>query len=128
METFPDDPVRQLEAGGRGYVEYAVEHPGVIHLMFGGGLDLDNAGEELREACSTAFEQLLAIVENGEQAGHYRPESSLNLTYACWSMAHGLSLLVSSGPLKSVRNDAQQFAQLYESVFTTLLQGMAVRD
>lgn len=127
MDRFPDDPIQQLETAGRGYLDFALTYPGVLHLMFGGGLDLDDAGAELRLISTSSFGKLLQIVENGKEAGHYCSESTLNLTYACLAMCHGLSLLISSAPLKAVQHDPRKFEQLVQSVLTALFQGLIKR-
>ena len=128
VATHPDDPRRQLLMAGRGYVDFAMAHPGVLHLMFGGGIQLESAGAELQQAWDQAGSHLVGILDNGCRKGIYRAESAENLTMAAWSMAHGLSLLLSSGPLQDVRHDPGLLDQLFESVGTTLFEGLLARS
>ena len=127
MAAHPDDPRRQLMMAGRGYVDFAVAHPGVLHLMFGGGIQLESAGAELQQAWNQAGAHLVGILDNGCRQGIYRAESAENLTLAAWSMAHGLSLLLSSGPLQGVRDDPVALDQLFASVGTSLFEGLLAR-
>lgn len=125
--THPHDPRAQLLMAGRGYIAFALTHPGVLHIMFGGGLRLDGAGPVFREAAAAAFAHLVDIVERGRQAGLYRDDSAENLTVAAWSMAHGLSLLLSAGPLQGVRNDPAELEALISSIGDSLLSGLVAR-
>lgn len=122
---FPRDPRRQLSEAGMAYLMLAADNPEIIHLMFGG--QLENCGEELRQAAHSAFQSLTKIVENGQKAGLYRKAATVDLTLAAWSMVHGLSMLISSGPLKGTVSSRQRVRKLGDVVSRTLLTGMLRR-
>lgn len=124
-KRFPRDPRRQLVEAGMAYLMLAAENPEVIHLMFGGLLE--NCGEELGQAARDAFQSLMKIVENGQQAGLYRKATTMDLTLAAWSMVHGLSMLISSGPLKEAASGKRRIRKLGDVVSRTLLTGMLRR-
>ena len=122
---FPRDPRRQLVEAGMAYLMLAAENPEIIHLMFGGLLE--ECGEELREASRSAFQSLMKIVENGQAAGLYRKAPTRDLTLAAWSMVHGLSMLISSGPLKEMATSKRYIKKLGGVISEILLSGMLRR-
>ena len=122
---FPRDPRKQLVEAGMAYLALAVENPEIIHLMFGGLLE--ECGEELRQASQSAFQSLMKIVENGQEAGLYKKAATRDLTFAAWSMVHGLSMLISSGPLKEVASSKRYIKKLGGVVSEILLSGMLRR-
>jgi len=126
--THPGSPERQLREAGACYIRFAVRHPGVIHLMFGGGLDYSVAGEALVRAAESAFAALHGLLAAGVEAGRYRDEDPLHLTYAAWSMAHGLSLLINGGPLAAAREDPAALERLIGTVADSLMYGLLKRN
>ena len=56
------DPRQRLAAGGRGYIRFALAHPGVFSLMFRNEL-IDTSYPPLGEKGSRAFLQLVDLVE-----------------------------------------------------------------
>jgi AcrR family transcriptional regulator len=124
-KRFPRDPRRQLVEAGMAYLMLAAENPEIIHLMFGGLLE--KCGDELRQAAQSAFQSLMKIVENGQRSGLYRKAATMDLTLAAWSMVHGLSMLISSGPLKEAASSKRRIRKLGDVVSRTLLTGMLKR-
>lgn len=124
-KRFPRDPRKQLVEAGMAYLMLAAENPEIIHLMFGGLLE--KCGEELRQAAQNAFQSLMKIVENGQRAGLYRKTAAMDLTLAAWSMVHGLSMLISSGPLQEAASSKRRIRKLGDVVSKILLSGMLRR-
>ena len=79
VAAHPDAPRAQLMMAGRAYIEFALAHPGVLHIMFGGGLNLENAGPVFQQAAASAFAHLVGIIENGRQIGLYRDEQRIRM-------------------------------------------------
>ena len=135
-KRFPDDPRAQLRAACRGYLDYALLHPGVIHLLAGGVLPWPAVGEELRAAGQAAFISFMEIIEQGQTTGVFRldqigqtpdPEAAINMSYAAWCTIHGLALFASGGPLRSLQDYPDRFEEMVASVLETLLLGMEKR-
>jgi AcrR family transcriptional regulator len=125
-KRFSHDPQKQLTEAGMAYLLLAAENPEIIRLMFG-GFSLDNCGEELKQAAQNAFQSLRKIVENGQKAGMYKKAETLDLTLASWSMVHGLSMLITSGPLKGMASSKRRVKKLGDVVSKILLSGMLRR-
>ncbi len=99
-DTAEPDPKLRLQAAGAGYVTFALRHPGLFKLMFGGAdLDYDNA--DYREASGRAFEQL------GEIVAPFLPDGSdpcddYQLRVTIWSAVHGYTHLLLAGKLRDM--------------------------
>jgi AcrR family transcriptional regulator len=94
----------QLFAMLRAYVDHGVENPALYNLMFGGylgGPDRSRPAIELAEAENT--KALLGGVIIAGGLGRAIPETSRNerkiagAILACWSLVHGLTLLLADG-------------------------------
>ena len=135
-EQFPDDPRTQMRTVCHGYLDYALRHPGVIHLLAGGVLPWPAVGEDLRIAGQTAFISFMEIIEEGQTTGVFRidetvqtldPEAAINMSYAAWCTIHGLALFASGGPPRSLQDYPEKLEELVSSVLNTLLLGMDKR-
>ena len=106
------DPREQLFAMLRAYIAHGVENPALYSLMFGGylgGPDRSRPAIELAEAEKT--KALLAGVIIAGGLGRAISDISRNerkiagAILACWSLVHGLTLLLADGlvgPRKSL--------------------------
>jgi hypothetical protein len=88
----------------RAYIDHGVENPALYGLMFGGhlsGPDYSRPAIELAEAEKTKALLVGVIVEGG--LGHPIPDKASNerkiagAILACWSLVHGLTLLLADG-------------------------------
>ena len=88
----------------RAYIDHGVENPALYSLMFGGylgGPDRNRPGIELVEAEKTKM--LLAGVISAGGLGRAIPHTPRNerkiagAILACWSLVHGLTLLLADG-------------------------------
>lgn len=123
---FPRNPQRQLVEAGMTYLLLAVENPEIIQLMFG-GVSLDGCGDELKHASQNAFLCLMKIIENGQKEGLYRKADARDLTIASLCMVHGLSMLITSGPLKDMAASKRRVKKLGDTVSKILLSGLLKR-
>ena len=98
------NPREQLFAMLRAYIDHGVENPALYSLMFGGylgGPDRTRPAIELAEADKT--KALLAGVIVAGGLGRPIPNSARNerklagAILACWSLVHGLTLLLADG-------------------------------
>ncbi|MET7620408.1 TetR/AcrR family transcriptional regulator [Streptomyces sp. NPDC005408] len=126
-----DDPgeeaVAKVEAIGRGYVRFAIEHPGLYRTAFCrtplaqssdfNGLEAPEARPEF-----AAFVLLSDVLDTLVAAGRMRPENRPAAEVAAWSAVHGLSLLILDGPL--ARLPAEQRDAVVERTLTTISAGL----
>lgn len=123
----PADPARQLVDAGMAYLFFAIEKPAIVQLMFGGVISLDDCSAELKRATDDAFESLVRIVRNGQEAGIYRQGETVDLTLTAWSSVYGLSLMITAGLLRERTRSQAQVKRLGETVAEILLSGMLKR-
>lgn len=106
---YADEPIKQLEASLPAYIDLAARQPQMTQLMFGGVfLSEEEMSEALIQNSGRAFEGLLQIIRNGQAAGIYREDETLNLALAAWSMGHGLANLMNSGQLGPLDESQRQ--------------------
>ncbi len=88
-----DDPSQGLQRLMETMVCFAIENPGLYSLMFGQEISGYEDSVELWESMSstyTALENSVRKTKSGRSA-----ENAVQMaTYACWSKAHGLALLM----------------------------------
>ncbi len=118
----------QLFAMLRAYIAHGVENPALYSLMFGGylsGPDHDRPAIELAEAEKT--KALLADVIIAGGLGRPIPHTSRNerkiagAILACWSLVHGLTLLLVDGLV----GPKKKFGALADSLVQGMLDGLA---
>jgi AcrR family transcriptional regulator len=98
------DVSAKLRAAGRGYVTFALRHPGYFRTIFGEKIwpdasEADPGRASLRAAGEEAFGVLRGIVESGMREGWLRSGDVDQVSLAAWSLVHGLSLLIIDGHL-----------------------------
>jgi AcrR family transcriptional regulator len=87
---------QRLAAVGKGYVQFALQHPAYLRVIFGGVLAKDRTTPELKLAGNEAYETLRGLVAEGVARGQLVGGDADTLSLACWSMVHGLSHLLIS--------------------------------
>jgi len=122
------DPREQLFATLRAYIDHGVDNPALYSLMFGGYLGGPNHSRpaiELIEADKT--KALLADVISAGGLGRAIPHIPGNerkiagAILACWSLVHGLTLLLADGLV----GPKKKSAALADSLLQGLLDGLA---
>lgn len=90
---------------GEAYVQFALEHPQLFRLMFGGHLSFSSHGE-LERAASSPYQGLVAA---------FRAEPSIadpeKAAAAAWSLVHGLSHLLLDGHFPAQAADRAAFVR-----------------
>ncbi|AVH58584.1 MULTISPECIES: TetR/AcrR family transcriptional regulator [Streptomyces] len=126
-----DDPgeeaVRRTEAIGRGYVRFAIEHPGLYRTAFcrtSAAEERDFTGLEAPDGAPefVAFRELSDALDTLVATGRMRPENRPAAEIAAWSAVHGLSLLILDGPLALL--PADQRDTVVERTLTTIVAGL----
>jgi AcrR family transcriptional regulator len=122
------DPREQLFAMLRAYIDHGVENPALYSLMFGGylgGPDRSRPAIELAEAEKT--KALLAGVISAGGLGRATPHTPRNerkiagAILACWSLVHGLTLLLADGLV----GPKKKSGALSDSLVQGMLDGLA---
>ena len=86
------EPTERLAAGARAYLDCAVARPGVFALMFRPELlDADHPG--FARDSQRAFEQLVRLVRNAQDAGWNTARDTRQLAGSLWAAVHGLASL-----------------------------------
>ena len=121
-------PREQLFAMLRAYIDHGVENPALYSLMFGGylsGPDHERPAIELAEAEKT--KALLAGVIIAGGLGRAIPHTPRNerkiagAILACWSLVHGLTLLLADGLV----GPKKKSGALGDSLVQGMLDGLA---
>ena len=128
VTTHPQSPREQLSASAHAYVGLAIRHPQMTNLMFGGVLAKDECPEELAQQSDRAFNGLLRIIKNGQQAGLYIEKESMDLALFVWSLAHGFSMLISAGQLGNVVSDEKLVQDMVSNLSGMVATGIVKRE
>ena len=116
------DARARLIALGVGYLKFATTSPAYLHVIFGGVLGDEDIPAELAAAGGEAYETLRAEVAGGIARGELQPGDADVQALACWSMVHGLSMLIVNGAVPAGSGKAQR--QLIEQLLRLLGTGL----
>ena len=123
-------PREQLFALLRAYVDHGVENAALYSLMFGGYLTGPNHGRPAIElAAAEKTKALLAGVIIAGGVGRAIPHTSRNerkiagAVLACWSLVHGLTLLLADG----IVGPRKKCDELGESLVQGMLDGLGAK-
>ena len=124
------DPQARLSAMMGAYVRHGVENPALYQLMFGGYLSSpDKARPAIERAAAEETKALLASAIIDGALGRPIPASAKNerriygAILACWSLLHGLTLLVVDGLV----GPPEKANELCESLVEGMLKGLNVK-
>ncbi|AYG60922.1 TetR-like C-terminal domain-containing protein [Rhizobium jaguaris] len=101
MAAAGDDPRRRIKAMGRGYVGFAITHPGLFALMFRSEV-LDYDRPALRDATLAARQALAAAVRARAPDMSASPLQMAAQAAALWSLVHGFATLRLEGRLNGM--------------------------
>lgn len=99
VDAAPKQTIEQVRAAGRGYLGFAMSHPGLFRLMFTTAL-LDDADPDLRRAGDRAYQQLLSIAAPAaaQRGGHGMDDVSA-VALQMWCTVHGFAHLLLEGQI-----------------------------
>jgi AcrR family transcriptional regulator len=117
------DPGAQLAASGEAYVFFAADHPALFRLMFGPR----QADDTVRTAGLSAFDALVRVVQDGMEAGAFRPGDARATAFTAWSLVHGMAQLAidRTGPLKP--EDRVEITDRLRAAHTVMMDGLRPR-
>jgi len=120
----------QLFAMLRAYIRHGVENPALYKLMFGGYLSgLDNGRPAIERAAAEKTKALLASAIIDGALGRAIPDTPRNegkidgAILACWSLVHGLTLLLADG----IVGPKKKCDELGESLVQGMLDGLGAK-
>lgn len=97
---FASDPEGQIFESAMHVVSMAVEQPNLFQLMFGGHIQAQDCGGELKLAADEAMQSLVGIIRNGQRLKVFIQGDPQILAISTMSMIQGLAIMLSSGKLK----------------------------
>ena len=114
-----------LRAVGTGYVQFALDEPGLFRTAFWASANLERSASPERAggAGLTPYELLEAALDELVASGVMPASRRPNAQFLAWSSVHGLSLLLIDGPLRSLPREhaeavTQQVIDMVEAGFT----------
>jgi len=122
---FANDPEGQIFESAMHVISMAADQPNLFQLMFGGHIQPQDCGGELKLAADEAMQSLVGIIRNGQRLGVFIQGDSLTLALSTMSMIQGLAIMISSGKLK-VQFQSQAKAASWAGR-QTLLRGMVLQ-
>jgi AcrR family transcriptional regulator len=118
----------QLFAALRAYIRHGVENPALYRLMFGGYLSAsDNGRPAIERAAAEKTKALLAGAIIDGALGRAVPNTPRNegkidgAILACWSLVHGLTLLLADG----IVGPRKKSDELGDNLVQGMLDGLA---
>ena len=118
LEAYEDhqseSSVERMQALGKAYVRFAVEHRAHFEVMFRAGID-KVAHENLHEGSGQVFGLLLQAIGELQEEGHFADENLFDVALYLWSIVHGFSTIVVDGSVPPGLEDAD---------LTTFLDGV----
>jgi AcrR family transcriptional regulator len=116
--------LRKLVALGVGYVEFGIEHPAYLQLIFGGVMAKPEVPPSLRAAGRDSYQVLREVVAAGIASGELRKADVDDVALACWSLVHGLTMLIIHGSVVRTKSSVLERV-LAERIVLQLGAGIA---
>jgi AcrR family transcriptional regulator len=123
----PGNTVDHLRALGFGYLDFAVQHPSYLHVIFGGVATSARKTPALAAAGDEAYQTLRSAVAAGVARGELVAGNVDTLALACWSMMHGLGMLVVDGALPRELCEQVAAREAAHTLTQLLYDGMRAR-
>lgn len=120
--TAPRTGPDVLEAIGRAYVRFAVQHPAHFGVMFRSEI-LDASSAEYAAAAGKAWTMLASTVRRCASEGYIRSADVETVSAAAWAVAHGLATLWIGGRLPA-RVDEQDPERLAGRALRAFVDGV----
>lgn len=113
----PRDRARaRLREVGRAYVEFAVAETGLFHVAFSADMPEEHTAESPYDLLNQALDELVAT-------GAVAPDVRVGAETTCWAAVHGMSELLTSGPLRGLGADER--GAVVEAMLATVEAGLA---
>ena len=119
-----DDPITQLRAIGRSYMQFAAKNPSVFRLMFRPELTKPSEHRQLQEAEARAFGTLIGSIVHCQQAKQLPSSDPLQLAACAWSSVHGLATLRVEQLLNETPLGNYVWEELVETITEFVIDGL----
>ena len=129
--TYVDDAFERLKAMGKGYIQFALDHPDFYEVMFimkepMQYLQAHHPEEEWPEG-ERVFDALIETVQGCQAQGYFAGMNTEEMAMLSWSVVHGLCSLYITSHFKHIAekcNHIELVVQdtLLESVFGSFVQ------
>jgi len=114
-----------LRGVGLGYIDFALDDPGLFEVAMFGLFTLEHTAIEPArgERGRTPYELLVDAVTTFVTLGRLRAEESFTVAITCWSTVHGFATLATRGPLRELPREAldEQAAEVVRTLVAGLL-------
>lgn len=117
---------KRLLALGKGYLQFALNHPAYLQVIFGGVLSPTLITPELQAASTDAYALLRDCVAEGIARGQFRQGDPELLSLAAWSMVHGLAHLMINNAVQCP-SETRDSDLLGENLLSLLGDGLFTR-
>jgi AcrR family transcriptional regulator len=97
METYPDDPLRQLVEAAWAYASFGFEQPEHFKVTFSGVVEKEGDHPALVEMTGKNFALLEQLVERCQAAGILNPGEPALTAVGVWGLIHGFVSLIQEG-------------------------------
>ncbi|MFB2120165.1 TetR/AcrR family transcriptional regulator [Parapedobacter sp. 2B3] len=119
--VYVDDPFERLKAMGKGYIQFAVDHPDFYELMFimkepMQYLQAHHPEEEWPEG-ERVFNGLMQTVEGCRAKGYFAGMNTEEMAMLSWSVVHGLCSLHITSHFKHIAEKCSEVAIVKQDTF-----------
>jgi AcrR family transcriptional regulator len=121
------DPLDMLQATGVAYVDFGVSYPHHLQIMFGDAITRHEDYPTLVEASKKAYEVLVSVVREGQQAGCVVAQDERLVALTAWAQVHGLAMLIASGQIRAEGAERIEHKSMATSVLALQRDGLSVR-
>lgn len=115
----------RITALGKSYVQFALDHPNVLRLMFGPTIICKEDYAELKQAAEESFGVVQSVVTQAVEASGSKDINPQLATIGAWSLVHGISTLLLDGHLrKGMTENELNIDQFVESITAIYTKGL----
>lgn len=94
-----DDPLEDLRARGRAYIEFGLDHPEAYRILFMGHASAVPEGWDVDELLALGgFEGVVDSVRGCMESGHLGEDDPFEVALVLWAGVHGITSLLISKP------------------------------
>jgi AcrR family transcriptional regulator len=105
METYPNDPLRQLIETAWTYVQFGFEEPDHFKITFSGAVEREIEYPALVEISEKTFNEIRQLVTRNQAAGLIDPGEPDLAAITLWGMVHGFINLIQEGMISHMVTD-----------------------